>query len=111
MWATGCILFELITRKPLFAGKHEGLQIFEQAQILGFPGNGEVAYLNLICEVDVVEVFNKLFIPLDPVEIGQLLIVDDKQAYGKKEITLAADLIKSCLMWVPKERIQARSAA
>lgn len=31
VWSTGCILFELITRTPLFPGDAEGLQILEQA--------------------------------------------------------------------------------
>lgn len=31
VWATGCILFELITRTPLFPGEQEGLQVLEQA--------------------------------------------------------------------------------
>lgn len=31
IWATGCIIFELITRTPLFPGDAEGLQILEQA--------------------------------------------------------------------------------
>ena len=29
IWSTGCILFELITRTPLFPGDAEGLQILE----------------------------------------------------------------------------------
>lgn len=41
VWATGCILFELITRTPLFPGEHEGFQILEQAQILGMPTEAE----------------------------------------------------------------------
>ena len=31
IWSTGCILFELITRTPMFPGDAEGLQILEQA--------------------------------------------------------------------------------
>ena len=31
VWSVGCILFELITRTPLFPGDAEGLQILEQA--------------------------------------------------------------------------------
>ena len=29
IWSVGCILFELITRTPLFPGEAEGLQILE----------------------------------------------------------------------------------
>ena len=31
IWAAGCILFELMTRTPLFPGDSEGLQVLEQA--------------------------------------------------------------------------------
>ena len=31
IWATGCILFELITRTPMFPGDAEGMQILEMA--------------------------------------------------------------------------------
>ena len=34
IWATGCIIFELLTRTPLFCGEAEGLQVLEMAQIL-----------------------------------------------------------------------------
>jgi serine/threonine protein kinase len=37
IWAVGCILFELLTRTPLFPGDTEGLQILEQTCILGSP--------------------------------------------------------------------------
>lgn len=29
IWAAGCILFELVSRQPLFPGEHEGLQLLE----------------------------------------------------------------------------------
>jgi glycogen synthase kinase 3 beta len=31
VWAAGCILFELLTKTPLFPGDSEGLQLLEQA--------------------------------------------------------------------------------
>ena len=42
IWSTGCILFELITRTPMFPGYAEGLQILEQAQIKGMPDQYEM---------------------------------------------------------------------
>ena len=42
IWSTGCILFELITRTPMFPGYAEGLQILEQAQIKGMPNQHEM---------------------------------------------------------------------
>ena len=45
VWSVGCILFELITRTPLFPGDAEGLQVLEQAQILGMPSPREMKEL------------------------------------------------------------------
>jgi serine/threonine protein kinase len=37
VWAMGCILFELITRTPLFPADTEGVQLLEHAQMKGMP--------------------------------------------------------------------------
>ena len=92
VWATGCILFELITRTPLFPGEQEGLQILEQAQILGMPSKQEMESLANICEAPVIQLF-KRNVNLRPVDIVQLLTAYDKRAYDIEEIKLAADLI------------------
>ena len=55
IWSTGCILFELITRTPLFPGDYEGVQILEQAQIKGMPNQREMAELDKICEAPVMQ--------------------------------------------------------
>ena len=47
IWATGCILFELLTKTPMFPGDAEGLQIVEMQQILGSPGQEVVDYYTL----------------------------------------------------------------
>jgi renal tumor antigen len=41
IWGFGCVLFELITKKPLFPGKDERDQIVRIHNILGTP-NEEV---------------------------------------------------------------------
>ena len=46
IWSVGCMLFELITRTPLFPGEAEGLQILEQSMILGTPEDHEVRKLD-----------------------------------------------------------------
>ena len=45
IWAAGCILFELITRTPIFPGDQEGLMIVEAAQILGVPSQADKKHL------------------------------------------------------------------
>jgi serine/threonine protein kinase len=44
IWAVGCILFELLTKTPMFPGDAEGLQIVEMQQILGCPSEEEINY-------------------------------------------------------------------
>lgn len=42
IWATGCILFELILKTPMFPGDQEGIQLVEMQQILGPPSDDEL---------------------------------------------------------------------
>merc|ERR1711972_225134 len=45
MWAVGCILCELICRKPLFPGKDYKDQIRKILAMLGTPSNEELQWL------------------------------------------------------------------
>ncbi|CAE7528699.1 NTF4, partial [Symbiodinium pilosum] len=45
VWAVGCILFELISRKPLFAGKDHVDQLRKIISTLGTPSEAETAWL------------------------------------------------------------------
>lgn len=71
VWAAGCILFELLTRTPLFPGDLEGYQILEQIQILGTPNCAEVADLAKICQQPVMQLIqrNHFFEPVDMVAL------------------------------------------
>jgi glycogen synthase kinase 3 beta len=44
IWSTGCIIFELLTRTPMFPGETEGLQVVEMQQILGPPSKEELEF-------------------------------------------------------------------
>lgn len=46
IWAVGCVLAELIARKPLFKGKDPMDQITQIFKVLGSPGNGDLAWLS-----------------------------------------------------------------
>ena len=59
IWSTGCILFELITRTPLFPGEAEGLQVLEQAQIKGMPSLEEIDELEKICKAPVINLLKR----------------------------------------------------
>ena len=54
IWAVGCILFELLTRTPLFPGDTEGLQILEQACVIGSPTPDELIRLGELVEDKVL---------------------------------------------------------
>lgn len=45
IWAAGCILFELVHRKPLFPGKDYKDQIRQIVAVLGTPKNEELGWL------------------------------------------------------------------
>ena len=61
VWATGCILFELLTKTPMFPGEAEGIQIIEMQQILGPPSDEELEYYerNLV-EPHVNDLFKRV---------------------------------------------------
>lgn len=59
VWAAGCILFELITRTPMFPGDAEGLQVLEMAQLRGLPTDEEFERLGKICEAPVLSLLKR----------------------------------------------------
>lgn len=59
IWAVGCILFELITRTPLFPGDTEGLQILEQCCVIGSPTEDDMMKLEEIVESKVLTILRK----------------------------------------------------
>ena len=59
IWSTGCILFELITRTPMFPGDAEGLQILEQAQIKGMPSAREMDELSRLVQEPVLQLMKR----------------------------------------------------
>jgi len=109
IWSTGCILFELVTRTPLFPGDAEGLQILEQAQIKGMPDKREMAELGKICEAPVMQLFNRNE-HFGEVDLVEIMMANSRSRYSREDIVQAADLIEKCLKWVPKERITATDA-
>ena len=54
--AVGCILFELITKTPLFPGDTEGLQILEQTCIIGSPTEEDFKKLSQIVDEKVIKI-------------------------------------------------------
>ena len=109
IWSVGCILFELISRTPLFPGDAEGLQILEQIQIKGMPTPIEVRSLKKIIELPVVGLLLKST-NHGQVDIASLLMKQYNSFNSETDIMQAADLINQCLSWVPEDRIKASDA-
>jgi len=60
IWATGCIIFELLTTTPMFPGDAEGLQIVEMQQILGSPSQDVIDYYQReLIDQNVSELFKR----------------------------------------------------
>lgn len=106
IWAVGCILFELITRTPLFPGDTEGLQILEQCCVLGTPKPEEIEKLKETVEERVLSIFKKT----QQQEKIALNLLFSKEKYGETAVEQAADLVSSMLRWVPSDRISAVDA-
>ena len=117
VWAVGCILFELLTKTPMFPGDAEGLQIVEMQQILGCPSQDEMDYYEQhLIETNVNELFKRTC----KLEKNQKLNIHDMlrsspaylqhEIYSDKDLKDAADLIEKCLKWIPEERVTAKES-
>jgi len=107
IWAVGCILFEVLTKTPLFPGDTEGLQILEQACVIGSPTERDLNILSSMVEDRVLKIVRKSP-PLPAMDFRKLFSASG--AYTQEEVAEAADLVKAMLKWVPQERISADHA-
>lgn len=106
IWAVGCILFELLTRTPTFPGDTEGLQILEQAVILGTPTEEDYKNLSDLVEPKALSILRKATV-IPKLDITKII---RKDWYGEEEeVIMAADLIDKMLRWVPSDRISAKA--
>lgn len=105
IFAAGCIFFELSTLMPLFPGRIEGMQLFEQMSILGSMPKG---YLSSFPSGKVLnEVINKIT-HLDVLDISNLLKINNNLTL--EMILDLKDLIMKMICWWPNERITADKA-
>lgn len=98
MWSVGCILVEMIQRKPFLHGNSTTQQLNLIIDMLGTPTKEEVQYIS-----------NK--------NIHELKIFKNKKVEGKNFSNMfpsvgdsAIDLIKQLLTFDPKTRITAAQA-
>ena len=102
IFAAGCIIAELFTLSPLFPGRTEGLQLFEQMCLLGKPD------INYFEKFYLPENYKQYFnsIKIDKVE-DIYSIFDENHFYKKSDMDLAADLIFNMLNWDEDKRFTA----
>lgn len=105
IWATGCIIAELLTLKPLFPGKTEGSQLLEQIAILGTPSKSQYEKMTTNIPKTTMKMLNQL----ETFERKDLTEIFSKY-YKKREIKHAVSLIESMLEWNPNDRTTAEEA-
>lgn len=105
IWATGCIIAELLTLKPLFPGKTEGSQLLEQMAILGTPTKSQYDKMASNIPKTTLKMLNNLetFHRKDLMDLFP-------SYYKKRELKQVVDLIESMLQWDPNERCTAEEA-
>ena len=97
IWAVGCVLFETLTAKPLFPGKHELDQISRIHNILGTPAGDLLVQF----KQNPNNQMNYSFPQCKPQEFSSLL---PKSSY------LIIDLLSKLLIYNPSNRITAIEA-
>lgn len=105
MFATGCIFFELAALTPLFPGRAEAMQLFEQMTVLGkMPPN----YLDSFPSgKSVMDIVNKI-ISIEVLSMSD--IIKSNSNYSDNIIDDLNDLILKLICWWPHERLTAKEA-
>lgn len=105
IFAAGCIFFELASFKPLFPGKAEGLQLFEQMSVLGLMPQG---YLDSFpCGKVLKDVISKIQ-EVHPIDMKK--VIKHYSKYEDEGIELLVDLIFGMINWWPHKRLAADEA-
>lgn len=105
IFATGCIMAELFTLSPIFPGKSEGLQLFEQMCVMGKPTENYFRKFNL------PQNFINFFAELEdivPYDVKKML--NKSKEYEDRDLKEAADLLIKLICWDTDERLTAREA-
>lgn len=105
IWATGCIIAELLMLKPLFPGKTEGSQFLEQMAILGTPTSSQYERMASAIPKNTMKMLKQLE-KFERKDLANLI----PSFYRKRDIKKVVELIEAMLEWDPKERITAEEA-
>jgi len=105
IFATGCIFFEMAVLTPLFPGRAEGMQLFEQMVVLGpIPKNYLVSFP---AGKSLNELVNNIQ-DLKTLEIKSCMKINKN--LNDKMINALIDLIFKMISWWPHERLTAEEA-
>jgi glycogen synthase kinase 3 beta len=102
IWATGCIMAELITKQPLFQGKTEGDQLFAIFRVMGSPNEEEWK------EIKAKVPFDATLFQYFPKEKGANL--NEMLARLGKDLPAFLDLLHRMLKVIPNQRFNASEA-
>lgn len=105
IWATGCILAELITRQPIFQGKTESDQIGSIFTNIGTPTESD--YLELAKLVPFDPNLFREFPVIPRYLVMQQLDEMFRSVHDRKNLI---DLLLKCFAYVPEQRITAADA-
>lgn len=103
MWGVGCIIAELLMRRPLFPGKNEKDQMEKVFELCGtpnenvWPGCSQLPYYNAVQKSDKECLPDRLKHKLEKCDMGQ----------GKEK---AVDLLRKLLTMDPAKRMGAQAA-
>ncbi|EGR34080.1 hypothetical protein IMG5_024510 [Ichthyophthirius multifiliis] len=104
VWSVGCILFELITKIPLFQGQCEIEQIFKIFQVLGTPSENEWPGISELKD------YKSTFPRFKQQKLGDIIMETMKKYDFSYEVDIAiVDLLNRMLIYDPSKRITAKS--
>jgi renal tumor antigen len=98
IWAIGCVLFEMLTSRPLFPGKHQLDQLNHIHSVLGTPSRDLLAHFQMGQESS---------------KVGFAFPQREKQSFRNlvpNATDLAVNLMEKMIVYDPIDRISARDA-
>ena len=96
IWSIGCIIGELVYRKPIFIGNNDNDQLFAYMEYLGCPPDHMISQSR-----NRYNLFDYNGIPVLP----RNRVLNSKKLSDIISDNLLLKLINRCLSWDPKNRI------